>query len=316
MAMDQDKKDRNEMVNENYALVGTNIACLRQIYGEDQAALAEAIGVGETAISNYEKRKRTPQRNELFLIAEHYQVAIDDLINYDFSNEFIETEVWLNDPSNRLTICATLFPIIDEIEENQKFQEALTDHIEIYNKLCNEDDGFKYANSYFFGKCARKYKEAADEGCMAARANLLWWPMIYSVTLRFFRKNVTNKKALQSKDATVGDMLRAAYLTNYYDLDDDFQDAVEMEIRRDYLGTIIENIAFLKNSDDPLLRDLADYYMAIAYKYHILGVGRVPRTRSRLMGEELLRMLNLTGNKFAKDYFKVFWGEDSSEETE
>ena len=76
MAMDQDKKDRNEMVNENYALVGTNIACLRQIYGEDQAALAEAIGVGETAISNYEKRKRTPQRNELFLIAEHYQVAM------------------------------------------------------------------------------------------------------------------------------------------------------------------------------------------------------------------------------------------------
>ena len=313
MAIDQDKKDRNEIVNQHHKLLALNIACLREIYGESRENLAEAIGITYQAISNYENGIQPPQRNELFLIAEHYNVSMDDLFNYDFSNEFIEIDALLNDESNRQSIYKTLFPIvnIDNTVDNADFKKAYELHIQIRDEICASCDGMDFARQNI-DKCTRLYRQAAEDGILEACANLLWWPMLQSIGLAFFNKKIESSQSLKSKDATIGDMLRAAYLKNYHDLDDDLEDDIETYIRSEYLGIIIGNIALLKNSDDALLRELADYYIAIAYKYNVMGIGRVPKNRGRLMGEEMLRMFNLMGNHFVKKYYSVFRDQDES----
>lgn len=308
----QEKKERNKIIEKNRSLLARNIACLRELYGEGRDDLAEAIGLSVSAISNYENDIRPPQRDELFMIAEHYNVSIDDLLNYDFSNDFIEIDTLLNDTSNRELMYSTLLPIIliDETVENANFNEALDLHRKIFYEICKSDDGIDFAKANI-DRCTRLYTKAADEGIIEARANLLWWPMLCSITLAFFNKRIDNIQALKSKDATIEDMLRTTYLRNYHDLNDDFEDDVHDIIYDQYLGIIIENIAFLKNSDNALLRDVGDYYMAIAYKYNVISNGRVPKNRNRLMGEEMLRMFSFMGNYFAKDYFSVFRNRDN-----
>lgn len=87
----ENKKKRNKTVKDNRSLMARNIGCLRELYGEERADLAEAIGLSESAISNYENDIRSPQRDELFLIAQHYNVSVNDILNYDFSHEVINT---------------------------------------------------------------------------------------------------------------------------------------------------------------------------------------------------------------------------------
>lgn len=313
----EEKEHRNEIVEKQYSLLARNIKCLLKIYGERQADLAEAIGVGESTISNYVRDIQPPERNELFLIAEHYNVSIDDLINYDFSNDFIEINALLNDVSNRQVMYNTLLPIvnIDDNNPSANFREAYNLHLKIRDEICKSDDGMDFAKNHI-NRCTRLYVKAAEEGNMEAVANLLWWPMLQSITLAFFNKKTEKMQGLKSKDATIGDMLRAAYLKNYNDLDDDFEDDAACYICSEYYGIIIGNIALLKNSDDALLRDLGDYYMAIGYKYNVLGIDRISKMRSRLVGEELLSMLYIMENQFANDYFDIFRNQDNSEETE
>ena len=110
-------------------------------------------------------------------------------------------------------------------------------------------------------------------------------------------------------------MLRESLLIGYFDLEDneneDFKDGIEHIIRSNYLGTIIHNISLLKNSGEPYLCNLADYYIAIAYKYNVMSIGRLSKNQGRIIGEEILRTLNLIGNNFAKEYYSVFKNQDN-----
>ena len=310
----EDKKERNDIVEKEFSLLAKNIAFLRHRYGETQGALADAIGVVASAISNYELETRHPNTSELFLIAEHYGITTDDLLNYDFSKDFIELNAPLNDVSNRQVIYSTLFPIIndDKPMANAHFKEAFDLHLEIYEKLCESRDGFDFATCNI-DKCTRLYQKAADEGVLEARANLLWWPMLQSIVLAFFNKSPQNILSLKSEKATIRDMLRESLLTSHEDLDDDFKDDIENVIRSQYLGTIIDNIYLLKNSSDPILHDLADYYIAIAYKYNVMSIGRLSKNQSRIIGEEMLRTFNLMGNCFVKRYYSAFKNPDNIE---
>ena len=311
----EEKKGRNEIVEKEFALLAKNIAFLRFRYGETQSALAEAIGVTLQAVSRYEKEIQPPSRNELFLIAEHYDISIDALLNYDLSSDFVEMDALINDVLNRELSYSTLFPIIynDESMANVHFKEAFDLHCEIKQRLCKDKDGLDFANINF-NKCTRLYKKAAEDGVLAANANLLWWPMIQSVTLAFFNKKIKKIQALKSNNATAKDVLRESLLTNYGDLDEDwndgFKDKIEHVIRSQYLGIIIDNISLLKNTGEPCLCDLADYYIAIAYKYNVMSYGRLSKNQSMIIGNEMLRTFNLMGNGFVKDYYSVFRNQD------
>ena len=60
---------------------------MRKSYNETASDLADAVGVGKSAISEYEtgSRGKIPPRNVLVNTAKHYGVTVDDLIEGDFT---------------------------------------------------------------------------------------------------------------------------------------------------------------------------------------------------------------------------------------
>ena len=54
---------------------------IRRAHNITQKELADAIGVSETIVSRYEKGVVTPPTNRLKLIADYFQVSVDQLID-------------------------------------------------------------------------------------------------------------------------------------------------------------------------------------------------------------------------------------------
>ena len=59
---------------------GNLIRLYRQKHGLTQAELAEAVGIGQTALSRYENDQRRPQRRTLQRIAKTLGVRYDELL--------------------------------------------------------------------------------------------------------------------------------------------------------------------------------------------------------------------------------------------
>jgi transcriptional regulator with XRE-family HTH domain len=61
--------------------LGKNIKNLRRFKNIDQEKLANAIGVKRATIANYENGTREPSIDKICLIANYFQLTIDDLVN-------------------------------------------------------------------------------------------------------------------------------------------------------------------------------------------------------------------------------------------
>lgn len=72
--------------NEDFYL-NTNLKYLRKLHKESQAKLGAVINKKDSTIGNYEKGIRYPDYVDLYFIAKHYNVTIDDLIKKDFRKE-------------------------------------------------------------------------------------------------------------------------------------------------------------------------------------------------------------------------------------
>ena len=60
--------------------VGLNLVELRNKSGKSQQEVACRCGITRQALSNYERGKRIPALNMLLLLADYYQVTVEDLI--------------------------------------------------------------------------------------------------------------------------------------------------------------------------------------------------------------------------------------------
>lgn len=74
--------------------LNTNIKKLRMINNESQEDLGKVINKGASAIGNYEKGIRNPDYIDLYKIANHYNITIDDLVKKDLR---LEQNVILDD---------------------------------------------------------------------------------------------------------------------------------------------------------------------------------------------------------------------------
>ena len=61
-------------------IVGENIRRLREKNNETQALLGEFIGYGATTMANYESGYRLPDLVTAYIIAEHYHVLMNELM--------------------------------------------------------------------------------------------------------------------------------------------------------------------------------------------------------------------------------------------
>jgi transcriptional regulator with XRE-family HTH domain len=64
-----------------------NILALRNKYHLSQKEFGESVGVQRSAIASYETLGRTPKINTLILIADTYNITLDELIRGDIKEE-------------------------------------------------------------------------------------------------------------------------------------------------------------------------------------------------------------------------------------
>ena len=69
-----------DQVKEWGVIVGSNIRRLRAQHKETQVELGEVIGYGATAVANYESGERLPDLVTAYVIAQHYQIAMEELL--------------------------------------------------------------------------------------------------------------------------------------------------------------------------------------------------------------------------------------------
>ena len=63
-----------------YYRIGNNIRCLRESFGLSQEELAFEIGIGKSAICQYETGTSIPVRDVLIKIAKYFHVTETDLL--------------------------------------------------------------------------------------------------------------------------------------------------------------------------------------------------------------------------------------------
>lgn len=73
--------------NDESFYLNTNIKYLRKLNKESQEKLGRIINKKDATIGNYEKGIRNPDYIDLYLIAKHFNVSVDDLIKKDFRKD-------------------------------------------------------------------------------------------------------------------------------------------------------------------------------------------------------------------------------------
>ncbi len=72
-----------EQINTWNKIVGENIRKLREKNNETQAMLGEFLGYGATTIANYESGYGLPDLVTAYIIAQHYHILLDELLDED-----------------------------------------------------------------------------------------------------------------------------------------------------------------------------------------------------------------------------------------
>lgn len=307
------KKKKVKATPKNYSRLGINIQHLRENRRETQEELGAAIGVSKAAISNYETGERIPQRDELDALAAHFNLTISKLRTGDFSHLNDNNDILINDPNNKKLIWETLLPIFysDSAMENENFKRAYEIHIEIFEMLCNSNDLPSLGKIEYLTKL---YQQAAQEKIIDASANLLWWPMFHSISLCY--PPISDSSCLYNPEATLQDMYRAGLMPSVeHPENPDFEETKE-KVLDTYRRDIILNIYHLKNSNDLVFTDLADYYIALGYIYDFLN-DTLSTEENCVVGKEMLQMCWLMRNHYAENYYRLFiFPEEDEEENE
>ncbi len=66
---------------------GDRITLLREHYGFTQEELAHKLGISRSALSHYEKNRRTPDYETLINLADLFQVSVDYMFGRTKHNE-------------------------------------------------------------------------------------------------------------------------------------------------------------------------------------------------------------------------------------
>lgn len=295
-----------EVNAEKYNKLGNNIKGLRGAFDQSQLELAFNIGVGVTAVSQYENGKRIPERDILIKIAKHFHITVNELLTGDYSRminftslPIMSREYGLAKMDNTLSILSG-----EDAEKNTHFSEALKIHISIYDLIRQEKD---YDSDQIM-ICLALYEKALKDGIIEAAANMLWWQFLIGMTYvlgtpRFIsileRKNPTSKEIFES--------------ILYHDEDECDEEFVEHQSeKREYIKESEEdflvNIVTLKYSKKYM--ELGDYYLALYYIFSLCNNDKSPEM-NRAIGIEMMTLLRMFGNKYAKRFLSTDDGNDT-----
>lgn len=297
-----------EAYKQRYYNLGNNIRCLRELFEETEEQLAYSIGVGTTAISNYELGEREPERDRLISIAKHFGVSLDRLLNGDFSS-FKKAKSWkeirYNTIENRKNVLETISPILvsEKALENSNFNKAYSLHMKFIEHYYNSGE---FCEEVF--ECMELYEKAFNEKVLESAANCLGLAMLLFGFMDYITPGfIESVDVLDKKDATVSDFVNSNFL---YTIDENTVYSQEinaiMKAKREFVTVnsleMLLYIHQLVNSVE--YNDIGYYYMALRY-YLNMTDNDLSQEQSREVGKEMMHSFALVGNKYAR-YFEGF----------
>lgn len=281
--------------------ISKNIEVLGTLFKESQRDIAEAIGVGESTISNYIKGKMAPKRENLSKIAKHFNISENELINSDLS---ILLE--LNNGNGFYSLLTLLlknlhviFPIIklNENIEDKDFENAIK-----LNKIFYEN--FEQAKENNLTKIIELYFLSYDK-CqnLDSYANIAMLLLILRINskdelkdyLDIYNPFDVNDLELLTKDCI---------LTRFDDISFDEEQHSLEKSEEDIILKAIDNI-IEKLADNEKYKEFIYYFISLRY---IFGVGvstkELPLDICKLIGNEMMQNLVIAKNKYALNYFE------------
>lgn len=287
-----------EANNERYNNVGKNIRSLRNAYRQSLLDLALDIGVGVSAISQYENGKRIPERDILIRIAKHFKITENELLYGDYSNLKDLTSAPVNNKAYDIATIDKMLPILrsEEAEQNADFAKAYALHLKLYGYLMQNaavDDAQVNA-------CITLYETASKNGVREATANILWWTMLFGLVFSYINPRlIACIESLRGKETTMKE-LTGTYLYSPEDEEDESYIEIQKEraafIKANEVDLLV-NIALLKNSEK--YGALGDYYLALCYMLSLRNNDISPEMNSSI-GYEMMHIFGVLGNPYAK----------------
>lgn len=290
-----------------YYNLGGNIRGLRMTYGESQSELAEVINKTKAAVSNYELGERIPERDVLIKIAKHYRVTENQLIYGDYSNIQKLSDIPINDMEYNYKMIEKTFPLIvtDEAMGNKYFREALDKHNQFLRLV---KDGSLEVEKKFKEKdlkyCLELYEMAYKDGVEEGLANKLWWRFFVGIIYFFITPQLLERVESGRGFRRMEDFIKEGYLQHFDDDSEMIREKKEiLKSRQEFLKEnevkILVDIYRLKHSQ--VYSDLADYYLALRYKFGLL-TNSLSDEMNAAVGDEMLHTFSLMGNKYVEAF--------------
>lgn len=272
--------------------ISENIRNLRKAHGETQEELSKIIGVVNTTISNYENGTNSPNAEILKLIASHYGITIDDLINKDFSTANFKLSV---SRDNIVSFFDVFLPVIHSKKalENIHFLKGYERTKIICSKLKKNNEEIMDSEI----KIALEEYELSlieNEALVESAANILvlYFIIYSSMPDEHIEKinHAINYGKSNNKD----------FVKKYILKDVNPTSQINLNIKKNYINetqeTILFLISMLKKSAE--YYELADYYIAL--RYALCMVDNIHSDeQNKTFGIELLSTFAKTGNKYA-----------------
>lgn len=290
-------------INRMYYKLGNNIKCLRESFDLSQEELAFEVGIGKSAVSQYETGASIPARDILLKIAKYFHVTETDLLQNDYTHLKKMTDAPVNKPEYGKSMFDKLFPFVYSISamNNPSFKEAYELHNVIYDCLTSTINKAEFDEAQV-EKCINLYEQARDEGIIEAYANHLWWICFLGFSTVFCHSRLIDAvERLNKGDITVKEFFKEGYLTA---LDDDTfkeENKIRTQSKNDFWKDcavdFYVNVRKLKLNTD--YSDLGDYYLSIAYIFDIV-CNDMSSEQNSSVGYEMLSAFSMMGNPYAK----------------
>ena len=290
-------------MDETNKRIAANIKGLRNAMRESQMDLAASLGLsGPSTISMYESGKRIPDLETLSKIAGHFRIAVDELVNNDYSEASVlrERHVSIEEYTDALKKILPIAYSDEAMEKDTVFARTYKAHLNLIDAIKMQDEAgiVKYLEA-----CDKGYEKSIKERkTIESVANRLWIEFFYGMISQHTALFEYNPDVAK-RDNTLRENMIVFFLKHFDD--EEATERIEeskKERKRYFKGMnriILQSIKILKCSKK--WAPLADYYLALYYLYDMAGNG-LNETMNVSIGRELMNGLRKLENPYVEEF--------------
>lgn len=275
--------------------IGNNIRVLRRSAGYTQKQFANILNCSDSLISEYERGTKLVTREFAELIAEHFNITVDSLLNSEF--KYNKLNLIPGSIKERIDFIKQEFPLLStkEAMNNSDFKLAYDSFLTFYDYLeRNEWPQDKVIDDIMEG-----FEKSSDDNVLEAYVNiiafvfLLWIfyypeaddndPDLLKISLPKNKKPISYSVFKKAQDKLITENIKS-----------------RNEFKKVFADDLFEAFGSLNQSK---FKDISDYYLALSYIYFLLDTD-LTYAQSIEFGRDLMRSYARMKNKYAIQYIK------------